>query len=95
LIASIGFSFYLANFNGYNATFGSLGEVAALLMWFWLTSYVICLGAELNSQRELFTTHDTAIDSPVPRGRRGAYVADHAENRQSQLMLKTHQRGNE
>jgi membrane protein len=80
LIASIAFSTYLENFNAYNATFGSLGAVAALLMWFWLSAYAICLGAELNSQLELFTTQDTTIATPAKPGQRGAYVADHIEN---------------
>lgn len=48
LLGSIAFSFYLANFANYNETFGSLGAVAALLMWFWLSAYAICLGAEAN-----------------------------------------------
>jgi membrane protein len=77
LIASLVFSIYLANFNAYNATFGSLGAVAALLMWFWISAYAICMGAELNSQLELFTTRDTTIGTPARRGQRGAYVADH------------------
>lgn len=79
LIASVAFSIYLENFNAYNATFGSLGAVAALLMWFWISAYVICLGAELNAQLELFTTLDTTVDGPAPRGQRGAYVADHVQ----------------
>lgn len=79
LVASIAFSAYLENFNAYNATFGSLGAVAALLTWFWLSAYAICLGAELNSQLELFTTQDTTIDAPAKPGQRGAYVADHIE----------------
>jgi len=80
LFASVGFSLYLENFNAYNATFGSPGAVAALLMWFWLSAYAICLGAELNSQLELFTTQDTTVDSPAEPGQRGAFVADHIEN---------------
>lgn len=80
LVASVAFSAYVENFNAYNATFGSLGAVAALLMWFWLSAYAICVGAELNSQLELFTTRDTTIDSPAKPGQRGAYVADHIEN---------------
>ncbi len=79
LVASVAFSAYLANFDAYNATFGSLGAVAALLMWFWLTAYAICMGAELNSQLELFTTHDTTIGAPAKPGERGATVADHIE----------------
>jgi len=80
LVASIAFSLYLENFNAYNATFGSLGAVAALLMWFWLSAYAICMGAELNSQLELFTTQDTTVNAPARPGQRGAYVADHIEN---------------
>lgn len=79
LIASIAFSAYLSNFNAYNATFGSLGAVAALLMWFWLSAYAVCMGAELNSQLELFTRQDTTVAAPAKPGRRGAYVADHLE----------------
>jgi membrane protein len=79
MIASIAFSAYLENFNAYNATFGSLGAVAALLMWFWLSAYAICVGAELNAQLELFTTVDTTVETPDRPGRRGAYVADHVE----------------
>jgi membrane protein len=79
VIASIVFSAYLANFDAYNATFGSLGAVAALLMWFWLSAYAICMGAELNSQLELFTTQDTTIGAPAKPGQRGAAVADHIE----------------
>ena len=79
-LASIAFSAYIENFNAYNATFGSLGAVAALLMWFWLSACAICMGAELNSQLELFTTRDTTIDAPSKPGERGAYVADHIEN---------------
>src|SRR5690606_10284359 len=79
LVASLIFSVYLANFNAYHATFGSLGAVAALLMWFWLSAGAICLGAEPNSQLELFTTQDTTIKDSAPAGQRGAYVADHIE----------------
>jgi membrane protein len=80
LLASVAFSAYLENFNAYNATFGSLGAVAALLMWFWITAFAICLGAELNAQIELFTTVDTTVDAPARPGQRGAYVADHVED---------------
>jgi membrane protein len=79
LIASLVFSLYIANFNAYSATFGPLGAVAALLMWFWLSAYAICMGAELNSQLELFTIQDTTIGPQRALGKRGAFVADHIE----------------
>ncbi len=52
LAASIAFSIYVANFGSYEKTYGSLGAVVILLMWFYVGSYVILLGAELNAEVE-------------------------------------------
>ncbi|MFZ0728289.1 MAG: YihY/virulence factor BrkB family protein, partial [Desulfobacterales bacterium] len=46
LSGSILFSLYVANFGSYSKTYGSMGAVVILLLWFFLTSYVILLGAE-------------------------------------------------
>jgi membrane protein len=48
IIASIGFGFYVANFGSYNETYGTLGGVVVLLIWFYLTSFLLLLGAEIN-----------------------------------------------
>lgn len=63
LSASLAFSFYLGAFANYNETFGSLGAVAALLMWLWLSAFAICAGSELNgvlSRNERHLTTETA-----------------------------------
>ena len=52
LAASIAFSIYVANFGSYEATYGSLGAVAILLLWLYAGAYVILLGAELNAESE-------------------------------------------
>ncbi|MGR3484580.1 MAG: YihY/virulence factor BrkB family protein [Paracoccaceae bacterium] len=52
LLASIGFSTYLSNFNRYNEVYGSIGAVIALLMWFYITAYLVLLGALLNRTLE-------------------------------------------
>ncbi len=52
LLLTIGFGIYVANFGNYNATYGSLGAVAVTLTWLYLSSYVLLLGAELNSELE-------------------------------------------
>jgi membrane protein len=76
IIGSIAFSIYVRNFGSYNETYGSLGAVVILLMWFWVSAFIVLLGAELNSQMELQTAEDTTRGRPQPMGRRGAHVAD-------------------
>ncbi len=44
------FSFYLSNFGKYNEVYGSLGAVVAMLIWFYLSAWVVFLGAELNAE---------------------------------------------
>lgn len=48
--ASWGFSYYLANFGQYNEIYGALGAVIALLMWFYISAYVVLLGGSLNAE---------------------------------------------
>lgn len=49
LIVTALFGLYVANFSSYNATYGALGGVVVLLLWFYLTSLVLLIGAELNA----------------------------------------------
>jgi membrane protein len=77
LLASLLFQIYVANFANYSATYGSLGAVIALLMWFWVSAFVVLLGAELNAEMEHQTRKDTTTGPKKPLGERGAYVADH------------------
>ena len=76
VVASIGFSIYVQNFGSYNETFGSIAGVIVLLMWMWLSAYVVLLGAELNSEIEAQTARDTTTGAREPMGHRGAKKAD-------------------
>ncbi len=76
-IASACFSFYVANYSNYNKTYGSLGGVIILLMWFYISAFVVVLAAEFNAETELQTTKDSTIKPEKKMGQRGAYVADH------------------
>ena len=77
LVASAGFSYYVAHFAQYDRIYGSLGAVIVLLFWLYLSFYIILLGAEINAELELQTAEDTTRGKPRPRGKRGAFVADH------------------
>jgi membrane protein len=52
LIASALFALYVANFGAYDKTYGSLGGVVVMLLWFWITNVALLLGMELNAERE-------------------------------------------
>jgi membrane protein len=55
IAASEGFAFYLANFASYNAVYGSIGAVVALMMWLYVSAWSVLLGAALNA--ELMADH--------------------------------------
>ncbi|MGO1060726.1 YihY/virulence factor BrkB family protein [Planococcus sp. FY231025] len=48
-LVSLGFSFYVANFGSYSATYGSLGGLIVLMLWFFLTGLILVIGAEINA----------------------------------------------
>ena len=76
MLVSLLFSWYLANFANYNATYGALGAVVGLMMWMWLSTIVVLVGAELNSETERQTAIDSTTGMEKPLGARGAVVAD-------------------
>jgi membrane protein len=75
--ASALFSVYVGRFASYDAAYGPLAAVAGVMMWFFVTVYVVLLGAELNAELEMQTVLDSTDGPPRPIGERGAYVADH------------------
>ena len=52
MAATAAFAFYAANFGTYNATYGALGAVLALITWFWVTGFLLLLSAELVAHRD-------------------------------------------
>lgn len=76
IAASGGFAFYVQNFGSYHETFGALAGVVILLMWLWISAYLILLGAEVNAEAEAQTRADTTVGPSMPAGARGAAKAD-------------------
>jgi membrane protein len=76
IAASVGFSYYVSNFGSYNETYGALAGVIVLLLWLYLTSFIVLLGAEINAETEHQTGRDTTKGPERPMGERHAHVAD-------------------
>src|SRR5690606_8657708 len=76
IAASIGFSIYVRNFGSYNESFGSMAGVIILLMWLWISAFIVLLGAELNAEIEAQTSADTTVGPEEPMGVRRAEKAD-------------------
>jgi membrane protein len=76
LVASALFGFYVQTFGNYGKAYGALEGVIALLMWFYISSLIVVLGAEANAEMERQTFRDTTVKEGAPLGKRGAYAAD-------------------
>ena len=70
------FSWYVSNFGSYDDLYGSFAAVAILMLWFFLTSFIVLMGAEINSEMEHQTRYDTTVGEERPMGERNAYHAD-------------------
>jgi membrane protein len=75
--ASMLFSWYVANFDSYNKTYGSLGAGVGFMVWIWLSVVIVLLGADLNAEMEHQTARDSTNGPAKPLGSRGANMADH------------------
>lgn len=76
LLLTSAFGFYLTSLTDYEAAYGSLGAVVALLTWLYVSAYVFVVGAELNSEIEHQTAKDSTTGPEKPLGERGAWAAD-------------------
>ncbi|HDZ48479.1 hypothetical protein LCGC14_0036290 [marine sediment metagenome] len=76
LLGSGGLSLYVRYFSSFSELYGSLGAVVALMMWFWLSAFVVLFGAEVNCEMERQTYNDTTVGETRPLGEREAFAAD-------------------
>lgn len=92
LIVSVAFKLYVANFTDYNASYGALGGVILLLLWFYLSGLAILFGAELNSEIDHASPHAKPPGEKSASGRRmigrraaRAFAARHHESEGTRL----------
>lgn len=52
VISSLAFAYYASHFGSYNKTYGTLGAAIGFMTWLWISSIVIMVGAEINSEVE-------------------------------------------
>ena len=70
LLASLGFKYYVAAWGRYTETYGLLGAVMILLLWFYLSGLAILLGAEVNAALEHASSRGKNFGEKVPGERR-------------------------
>jgi membrane protein len=83
-IGSLGFRYYAVNFGNYEATYGAVGGVILLLLWFYLSGLVIVIGSEMNAEIEHASPWGKAPGEKVPGEKRklGAAAARAYHERQ-------------
>lgn len=64
LLASWGFSFYVSHFASYGEIYGSVSAVVVMLLWLFITSFIVLLGAEINSEIVDFADGNPHHDAP-------------------------------
>jgi membrane protein len=74
-IASALFAFYVANFGSYNETYGTLGGLIALLVWFWISNLAILFGMQLNAELE----RSVEIEEGRPQAERAIQLEPRSE----------------
>jgi membrane protein len=66
LAASLGFKFYIASLSSYTETYGAIGGVMVLMLWFYLSGLILLIGAELNAEIEHASPHGKTEGERVP-----------------------------
>jgi membrane protein len=80
IVASALFALYVSNFSSYDKTYGTLGGVIALLVWFWISNLAILFGHQLNAERE----RSLELAEGRPRAEREIQLAPRDEPKQQE-----------
>lgn len=74
ILATIGLRFYLRYFHSFSATYGSLGAVIVLLLWFYIGGFALLVGEEINTLKETKAAKKGNPEA-VPRGEKSSEAA--------------------
>jgi membrane protein len=66
LAVSLAFKFYVVHFTSYNATYGTIGGVIVLMLWFYVSALAVLVGAELNAEIEHASPYGKDPGEKVP-----------------------------
>jgi membrane protein len=66
IVVSLGLKLYISRFGNYNETYGTIGGVIVLLLWFWLSGLAILIGAEFNAEIEHASPYGKDVGEKVP-----------------------------
>ena len=75
VVASLAFRIYVTNFTSYNETYGAIGGVMVLLLWFYVSGIALLVGAELNAEIEHASPYGKDVGEKVPGEKKKIGVA--------------------
>lgn len=90
--ASLAFKFYIANVTDYNATYGAVGGIIVLLLWFYISGLAILVGAELNAEIEHASPHGKEPGEKVPGQKKKIGAAAARAYRERRVFAPTNER---
>jgi membrane protein len=94
ILVSLGLRLYLSYIGSFNETYGTLGGVMVLLLWFHVTALAILVGAEMNAETEHASPYGKAPGEKV-RGQKkkiGAAAERHYDELKSKGLLRDDER---
>ena len=75
-LCSAGLAYYFRHFAHYNKTYGSLGAVIILMVWFYMVALLFVVGAELNAELfKLEAAQEQPATTAMPAKVKGAPAA--------------------